>query len=316
MKLRSKTCIAALIISSSLVFTACSGNTSNKHSMSDSTHTEAGHHHTYACPMHPDVTGKEGDTCPKCGMKLEPTDSKNASNANGHFMDLSVTPSVVNPGQEVMLSLTPKIIGNEKEKVALDVEHEKKIHLILVNEDLSWFEHIHPEYNNDGSYKVPAKFPAGGKYMLFADYKPTGGKHTLDKLTLNVTGNTPAPATYKADKLTGDAGDGFTVTLAPTRGKFITGVPMQMTGVVKLNGRGIDVNTLENYLGAKAHMVVVSLEDKEYLHVHPSVKDGKFDLHTTFQNPGLYRGWIQFQSKGKVYTADFVITINSHHPSS
>lgn len=26
----------------------------------------------YACPMHPEVTGKKGDTCSKCGMKLEP----------------------------------------------------------------------------------------------------------------------------------------------------------------------------------------------------------------------------------------------------
>jgi hypothetical protein len=25
----------------------------------------------YACPMHPDITGKEGDTCSKCGMALE-----------------------------------------------------------------------------------------------------------------------------------------------------------------------------------------------------------------------------------------------------
>lgn len=25
----------------------------------------------YACPMHPEVTGKEGDECSKCGMKLE-----------------------------------------------------------------------------------------------------------------------------------------------------------------------------------------------------------------------------------------------------
>lgn len=25
----------------------------------------------YACPMHPEVTGKEGDKCSKCGMKLE-----------------------------------------------------------------------------------------------------------------------------------------------------------------------------------------------------------------------------------------------------
>jgi hypothetical protein len=26
---------------------------------------------TYACPMHPEVIGKEGDKCSKCGMKLE-----------------------------------------------------------------------------------------------------------------------------------------------------------------------------------------------------------------------------------------------------
>lgn len=27
---------------------------------------------TYACPMHPEVTGKEGDKCSKCGMDLTP----------------------------------------------------------------------------------------------------------------------------------------------------------------------------------------------------------------------------------------------------
>jgi hypothetical protein len=25
----------------------------------------------YACPMHPEITGKEGDKCTKCNMKLE-----------------------------------------------------------------------------------------------------------------------------------------------------------------------------------------------------------------------------------------------------
>ncbi len=27
----------------------------------------------YACPMHPEVTGKLGDNCPKCGMDLTAT---------------------------------------------------------------------------------------------------------------------------------------------------------------------------------------------------------------------------------------------------
>jgi len=30
----------------------------------------------YACPMHPEVTGKEGDKCSKCGMALEAVKDK------------------------------------------------------------------------------------------------------------------------------------------------------------------------------------------------------------------------------------------------
>jgi hypothetical protein len=32
--------------------------------------TDTAHVHVFACPMHPEVTGKEGDKCPKCGMAL------------------------------------------------------------------------------------------------------------------------------------------------------------------------------------------------------------------------------------------------------
>jgi hypothetical protein len=34
---------------------------------------DSNHVHIYACPMHPEVTGKESDKCPKCGMALEYT---------------------------------------------------------------------------------------------------------------------------------------------------------------------------------------------------------------------------------------------------
>lgn len=30
----------------------------------------------YACAMHPEVTGKDGDSCSKCGMKLEEVKDK------------------------------------------------------------------------------------------------------------------------------------------------------------------------------------------------------------------------------------------------
>lgn len=33
----------------------------------------------YACSMHPEVTGKEGDKCSKCGMKLEAMQSSDST---------------------------------------------------------------------------------------------------------------------------------------------------------------------------------------------------------------------------------------------
>ena len=32
---------------------------------------EHDHDHAFACPMHPEITGHEGDKCSKCGMNLE-----------------------------------------------------------------------------------------------------------------------------------------------------------------------------------------------------------------------------------------------------
>ena len=299
----------AIAIVGAITFISCNGgDTKTISADSTKTDTTAAHSsdHIYACPMHPEVTGKEGDDCPKCGMKLEHND--NAGAPSNVKMQFTTNPTTVNANQEVTLSMTPKLNDNDKEQVALDVEHDKKIHLIVVSDDLSYFDHIHPEINADGNYLVKHKFPAGGKYTLFADYKPSGANHTVDNLTVNVTGNVPAAKKYSGDKLASNV-DGFTVTLSPEGGKFVTKSPTHISGAVTKNGKPVDPNAMENYLGAKAHMVVVSLDEKKYLHVHPGVENGKFDLHTTFDKPGVYRGWIQFQTDGKVHTADFVMNV-------
>jgi len=74
------TILIAGIFVSTLLITSCgskkehnmdedhhpTGDTTALHDEMDSTQM------AYACPMHPEVTGKAGDTCSKCGMKLEP----------------------------------------------------------------------------------------------------------------------------------------------------------------------------------------------------------------------------------------------------
>jgi hypothetical protein len=304
--MKFKTILSTIMLSP--LFIACNNESGSTGKSGDSAkHAEDGHVHTYRCPMHPEVTGKEGDTCPKCGMKLEHSDDPVATNVN-YFMQVAMDPTIVEPNKDVTLSFTPRIKGKESESVALDVEHEKKIHLILVSDDLSWFDHIHPDYQADGSYTVLAKFPAPGKYKAFADYKPVGGNHVVDKVDINVVGNASPAKTFSAEKLSGSSSN-YSFELMPTGGKLITGALMHISGVVKKDGKEIDANTLDNYLGAKAHFVMIGLNEKEYLHVHPSVDKGKFDLHTTFTKPGTYRGWVQFNSDGKLHTIDFTLNV-------
>ncbi len=107
----------AIIISGTVLLGACDSN--KKNSSTASTGTEEGHNHTFSCPMHPEVTGKEGDMCPKCGMKLEHNDHAGAANSTVYFMDFNTNPRDVAPGQEVTLSMIPKIKGKETEQVPL-----------------------------------------------------------------------------------------------------------------------------------------------------------------------------------------------------
>ena len=298
-----KTCLLALSLLP--IFIACNNKSKdNSNTESTATKTVDEHAHTFACPMHPEVTGKEGDNCPKCGMKLEHNDGV-ATAAGTYYMQFTSNPATIEQNKQVTLSVTPKKKDADGDQVALDVEHEKKIHFILVSDDLSWFDQIHPEYTSDGSYKVDTKFPAPGKYKAFADYKPTGGSHVVDKIDIAVSGTPAVAKKFTAEKLTGSTGK-YSFELKPEGGKLVTGSPLNILGILKKDGKEIDANTLDNYLGAKGHFVLISLNEKEYLHVHPGVENGRFDLHTTIEKPGTYRGWIQFNGgNDKIETIDF-----------
>lgn len=61
--------ISALVIGSQLV-TGC-GSKKEESTIDTQGQTKADTTAvSYACPMHPEVTGKDGDKCSKCGMKL------------------------------------------------------------------------------------------------------------------------------------------------------------------------------------------------------------------------------------------------------
>ncbi len=317
--------IAALaLVLSALAFAACK----NDHSKHQSQAAAAAPGTKYICPMNCEK-GKTYDqpgSCPVCHMDLEPMKAEVEANKAEYFTAFAATPAQLEAGKPALLSFTPKIKGNETAPVPLDLVHEKKMHLILVSDDLSWFDHIHPEYSASGSYDIKAlgkgenftngrghnetRFEAGGKYWAFADFKPSGGLNQVNKIALDVAGTPAKTIAYTQPKLTATA-DGFTITMEGGHEGtgFTAGSQQHIPVTIKKGGKTVDPATFENYLGEKAHLVLVEIASKEFVHTHPMAADGKLDIHTTFAQAGTYRGWLQFQTDGKVHTADFVVQV-------
>ncbi len=276
-----------------------------------SVNVPAGETSTFACPMKCEgekvypVAGK----CPVCGMDLEPVSGAAASVS--YEMRLTTVPDAPEAGKPTKLSFTPKIKGNETAQVPLDVVHEKKLHVIVVSKDLGWYDHIHPEFQADGSYSLEETFPSGGEYIIFADYHPTGAGNQVERKTVVVTGVVKKSESFTSLSLTTQT-DGYTVALKPTAGKFLTN-NMNHIGV-EVTKKGVPVTNFENIMGAKGHLVIISGDGQKYLHVHPDEVEGKLDLHTQFDQPGIYRAFFQFQTNGKLHTSYFTIDVKEGKP--
>ena len=211
----------------------------------------------------------------------------------------------IEAGNKATLSFLP--IRDKVHKVSLQTNHEKKIHLIVVSDDLSYFEHIHPEPREE-FYTVETTFPSGGEYSLFAEYVPEGDEQQIQRFDFNVKGPGKDYSSYTEQQKTTLSGD-YSVTLDIPAEGLNTG-SLQIPVTISKGSTEIPATDLEDYLGSKAHAILVSVRNKNFVHAHPEVRNKKLIIPAYVQEPGFYRLWLQFKLKGLVHTADFVIKVH------
>ncbi|WP_202914555.1 hypothetical protein [Paenibacillus antri] len=190
-----------------------------------------------------------------------------------------------------------------------DVNHEKLMHLIVVSEDLSHFEHLHPEYEWNGTFRVDLTFPAGGRHKLFADFVPSGGAQTTIGEWIDVegegAGRPVVPEAELAKTIDGKRIELDIAGLSPNADAMLT-----FSFKDAPSGRPID--DLEPYLGAVGHVVILSEDAETYLHVHPADEAStgpEATFHTSFPSSGTYKIWGQFQHQGRLITVPFVVNV-------
>lgn len=195
------------------------------------------------------------------------------------------------------------------ENIPLEIVHTMKMHLLVVNEELTWFDHIHPEKQADGTYYVAETFPSAGKYLFFIDYKPVDHPASVSMKSIEVKGNQLTQIPETKTKLVAVV-DGYTVTLL--NGKDLkTNTAQSLEFSIDKDGKLLQEKDIEPYLGANAHIVMISQADKDFLHIHPMSEDS-FPIYamTYIQKEGLYRMWVQFKIEGEIHTADFTVIIS------
>jgi hypothetical protein len=208
---------------------------------------------------------------------------------------------------------TIKIDLQDKQGKAIekyDINHEKQMHLIVVSKDLSYFNHIHPEYKGNGEFIVTTQFPAGGEYKIIADFIPTGMGNMTKTQWVTVQGDAPKPIVIEPDTNLTKVVDGKEISLSFDH--IMSGMDLNMTFNIKDAKTKEPINNLQPYLGAVGHVVILSADTEMYLHVHPTDEkatgpDAKF--MTSFSKSGIYKIWGQFQQNDKVFVVPFVVKV-------
>lgn len=191
-----------------------------------------------------------------------------------------------------------------------DDNHEKQMHMIIVSKDLSFFNHIHPEYQGKGVFTVTTQFPTGGEFEIISDFSPTTIGAMSKSQWLKVQGTAPTAKPIKPDASLKNIVDGKEITLSFNH--LMANMELNLNFNMKDAQTKTPITNLQPYLGAVGHVVILNQEGGEYLHVHPvdeksTGPDAKF--MATFPHSGVYKIWGQFQENGKVFTVPFVVKI-------
>ncbi|RKT88755.1 hypothetical protein SAMN05421805_1011796 [Saccharopolyspora antimicrobica] len=210
-----------------------------------------------------------------------------------------------------------RVLGPDGRAVtAFDVEHDKRMHLIVVRRDTAGFQHLHPEMAADGTWSTPLELPDAGSYRVFADFTPTGGAATTLGTDIAAAGEFE-PRGYAPSRVA--EVDGYQVRLD---GELVAGQssPLRLT----VSKDGAPVTDLQPYLSAYGHLVALRGGDLAYLHVHPEGAPGdgrtapgpQIDFVAAVPSADTYRLFLDFQHDGVVRTAEFTVDTSGSAPAA
>jgi len=261
------------------------------------------------CPMHPDIRSSVAGRCPLCRMDLVPIPSPRVGE---YRMDVAVTPAAGGRGaSKLRLTIRDPVVDRPVSSFA--TIHERLLHLFIIDRQLDFFRHVHPEQVSDGVFELRENIPPG-QFMVIADFLPLSGRPQMLQHAI-VTPGYRGTLFPEAPSLTPDGSSekedhGVRVRLDATTLKAGKEATLKFTLTDARSNT--PVSDLEPFLGAPGHVLLVNANLTESNHVHPE-EPATHGPVITFQPmmpaAGVYKLWLQFQRRGAISTVPFVLSV-------
>ena len=202
----------------------------------------------------------------------------------------------------------------------------KRMHLIVISDDLSTYMHVHPVLGGDGAFTLGIRFPKAAIYHVYADARPTGFGHSVFRFDVKIGWSKRIAVRHAGP-------GGNTVTLGPYAVRLSAlRVPAGQDApvLVAITRSGEPATDLHPYLGAFAHIVAIGVTDLSYTHVHAmdarampmgtgtedeaspvpfnTIVPATMSVHLDLAKKETYKVWVEFQGGSKLYAAPFVVT--------
>ena len=214
-----------------------------------------------------------------------------------------------------------------------DFDMTKLMHMIVVSDDLTDFQHVHPTLLPNGHFTIDLHLAKPAEaYHIYLDGRPHGSGRNVFRFDLPAEAGAPTTTRYVHAAGSSVQVGPYTVMIDPTS------VPIGeiATISVRILKNGHPANDLHPYLGVMSHGVLIGTRDLAYMHVHgmtsqmldmssandcgdsmmmqmtpmpPDLNIGnEFELELLAPSTQDYNLWLQFVGGKTLYTAPLLVT--------
>lgn len=221
-------------------------------------------------------------------------------------------------GKLTQIKLT-KIADDQPITLAdLKEAHTQKVHLLIIDDSLTDYHHVHPEATKEpGVYQFEWSPKKQGSYKLWADLVPVS-TNQQEYVTFELVKGEKNGVLDKKESLESRV-EGYTFKLSFDDDKLVVGKPV-MGKILVTDEKGNDVKTLEPIMAAYAHIVGFGEDLNSVVHIHPMgaepTKDTDrggptLEFHLEPPAAGFVKLFAQVKINGKELYVPFGININS-----